>query len=191
MSVSKTAELLAVQNRYGMDYAVDIIELLEQQLNNANEELERRAKELDEVCGEDNKYKGMYKTAMTCVAENQERANMWFQKYDSLAKIHDKLEKSYRKVSITQPKSGLEDAEIIRHKEMKEAFPPLTIPSTPNPDSASDLILSNAMGNLSGCMVIGWEKDTGAMYTDNTIMDGGDCLWLLEQCKTAILGGDE
>lgn len=53
-------------------------------------------------------------------------------------------------------------------------------------DLPPDRILEQAIGKLKGVVVIGWDHD-GQFYGASSYADGGDCLWLLELCKKALL----
>lgn len=53
-------------------------------------------------------------------------------------------------------------------------------------DSNPDNILDAAKGNLESVLVIGWDKE-GEPYFSASMADGGDCLWLIEKCKKALL----
>ena len=53
-------------------------------------------------------------------------------------------------------------------------------------DLPPDRILEQAIGNLEGVIVIGYDKD-GQEYFASSYADGSDALWLLERCKKALL----
>lgn len=55
-------------------------------------------------------------------------------------------------------------------------------------DLPPDRVLRGAIGQLAGCVVIGWDND-GIEYFVSSYADGGDVLWLLERCKIALLQG--
>jgi hypothetical protein len=52
-----------------------------------------------------------------------------------------------------------------------------------NPDD----ILERAKGQLEGVVIIGFEKDDGALYAASSYADGGTVMWLLEACKKALM----
>ena len=54
-------------------------------------------------------------------------------------------------------------------------------------DLPVDRVLEQAKGNLEGVVIIGYDKD-GDSYFASTYADGGTVLWLIEQCKKALLG---
>ena len=54
-------------------------------------------------------------------------------------------------------------------------------------DLPVDRVLESAKEALEGVVIIGYDKD-GEHYFASTYSDGGDVLWLLEQCKKALLG---
>lgn len=47
-------------------------------------------------------------------------------------------------------------------------------------------VLSKATGELSGVVVLGYDKE-GEEYFASSYADGGDILWLLERCKLKLL----
>lgn len=53
-------------------------------------------------------------------------------------------------------------------------------------DLPADRVLSQAIGNLEGVIVIGFDQ-AGDFYAASSYADGGTALWLLEQCKRRIL----
>ena len=54
-------------------------------------------------------------------------------------------------------------------------------------DLPTDRVLEQARGHCSdGVIVIGYDDD-GDLYFASSIADGGDVLWLMEQCKLALL----
>ena len=58
-------------------------------------------------------------------------------------------------------------------------------------DLPPDRVLEGAKGKMEGVVLIGWDKD-GDFYGASSYADGGDVLWLLEQCKRMLLSmGDE
>ena len=58
-------------------------------------------------------------------------------------------------------------------------------------DLPTDTILEQAKGRCTdGALVIGYDED-GHMYFASSMADGGEALWLLEQCKLALLTGGE
>lgn len=58
-------------------------------------------------------------------------------------------------------------------------------------DLPADDILEQVKGQFEGVVLIGWGAD-GKMQFASSYADGGTVLWLLEQCKLALLniGGD-
>jgi hypothetical protein len=58
-------------------------------------------------------------------------------------------------------------------------------------DMDPDKVLRAAIGNLSGCIVIGWTKDDKEedqmMYMSSSIASGPEVLWLLEKTKNELL----
>lgn len=54
-------------------------------------------------------------------------------------------------------------------------------------DLPVDQILEKAKTQLKGVVIIGYDND-GDQYFASTYADGGDILWLLEQCKKQLLG---
>lgn len=59
-------------------------------------------------------------------------------------------------------------------------------------DLPPDRILDQAMDKLEGVVIIGWEKETGELYTASSLADGGEVIWMLEKTKLKLLeyGGD-
>ena len=55
-----------------------------------------------------------------------------------------------------------------------------------------DQVLEEAKGKMRTVILVGWDKD-GDMYFASTSANGPEVLWLLEQCKLALLdaGVDE
>lgn len=54
-------------------------------------------------------------------------------------------------------------------------------------DIPPDQVLDKAKAKgLTGCVVVGWDKD-GGIYFASSIADGGDVLWLLEHAKKQLL----
>ena len=53
-------------------------------------------------------------------------------------------------------------------------------------DLDADMVLENLKGKLEGFVYAGWDKE-GLFYAGSTYADGGDTLWLLEQCKRQLL----
>ena len=56
-------------------------------------------------------------------------------------------------------------------------------------DLPPDRILEEAKGTFEGVVLLGWNND-GKMYFASSYSDGGTVLWLLEQCKKALLDID-
>lgn len=57
----------------------------------------------------------------------------------------------------------------------------------------ADRTLKNLSGKLEGFILAGYDKD-GNEFFSSTYADGGDALWLLARCTTALLSqgdGDE
>lgn len=53
-------------------------------------------------------------------------------------------------------------------------------------DLDPDRVLSKALGQLKGAVVIGYDHD-GDLYVTSSYADGGDMLWALEQAKRKLL----
>ena len=54
-------------------------------------------------------------------------------------------------------------------------------------DISVERVLRKAQeAELSGVVVIGWDKD-GELYTASSMADGGDMLWMLEMTKKKLL----
>jgi hypothetical protein len=53
-------------------------------------------------------------------------------------------------------------------------------------DLPADRILENAIGELDGVVILGYQKD-GEEFFASSYADGGDVLWLLERCKKQLL----
>jgi len=54
-----------------------------------------------------------------------------------------------------------------------------------------DRTLENLVGKLEGFILAGYDKEGNEIFS-STYADGGNALWLLERCKTALLGqGDD
>lgn len=53
-------------------------------------------------------------------------------------------------------------------------------------DLPPDQILQEAIGEMSGVVVIGWDKDE-ELYCASSLADGGEVLWLLAQAKKKLL----
>jgi hypothetical protein len=53
-------------------------------------------------------------------------------------------------------------------------------------DLPVDRVLEGAIDKLEGVILIGYDKE-GDHYFASTYADGGDVLWLLEQCKQRLL----
>ncbi len=58
-------------------------------------------------------------------------------------------------------------------------------------DLESDQVLEEAKGVFDGVVLMGWDKNTDKLYFASSIADGGDILWLLEQCKHVLLNQEE
>lgn len=53
-------------------------------------------------------------------------------------------------------------------------------------DLDPDRVLSKALGQLEGAVVIGYDHE-GDLYVASSYADGGDMLWALEQAKRKLL----
>ena len=53
-------------------------------------------------------------------------------------------------------------------------------------DLDPDRVLTQAIGKLQGCLVLGFDQD-GEFYAASSYADGGNVLWLLEMGKKRIL----
>lgn len=53
-------------------------------------------------------------------------------------------------------------------------------------DLPPDRVLEGAKGTLDGLVIMGYDHE-GELYFASTYADGGEVLWLLEQCKAALL----
>lgn len=53
-------------------------------------------------------------------------------------------------------------------------------------DIPVDRVLSAAIGNLKGVVILGYDAD-GEQYFATTYADGGEVLWLLEKCKHELM----
>lgn len=49
-----------------------------------------------------------------------------------------------------------------------------------------DRVLEKAVGEMSGVVVLGYDKD-GNEYFASSYADGGEILWLLEMCKKRLM----
>jgi hypothetical protein len=56
-------------------------------------------------------------------------------------------------------------------------------------DLPVDRILTSAVGELEGVVILGYKKD-GSEYFAASYADGGSVLWLLERCKKQLLEVD-
>ena len=56
-------------------------------------------------------------------------------------------------------------------------------------DLPVDSVLEAAKGKLEGVVLFGYDND-GELYFASTYADGGDVLWLLENCKKQLLEVD-
>ena len=54
-------------------------------------------------------------------------------------------------------------------------------------DLPVDRVLDAAKDELQSVVLMGYKND-GSLYFSSTVADGGDVLWLMEQCKLALLG---
>jgi len=54
-------------------------------------------------------------------------------------------------------------------------------------DLPADRILESAKGKMEGVVIIGFDKD-GDVYSASSYADGGTVMWLLEACKTKMMG---
>ena len=57
-------------------------------------------------------------------------------------------------------------------------------------DLPVDKVLEAAKGELEGAVIMGYTKD-GDLYFASTYADGGEVLWLLENCKKKLLETDD
>jgi hypothetical protein len=57
-------------------------------------------------------------------------------------------------------------------------------------DIPVDRVLEQAKGELSGVVVLGFDKE-GKFYGASSYADGGTVLWLLESCKKMLLESGE
>ena len=53
-------------------------------------------------------------------------------------------------------------------------------------DLPVDRVLESAKDKLEGVVLLGYDKE-GGYYFASTYADGGDVLWLLENCKKQLL----
>jgi hypothetical protein len=53
-------------------------------------------------------------------------------------------------------------------------------------DLDADQVLENCKGQMEGVVLMGWDKD-GELFFASTYADGGNVLWLMEQCKKRLL----
>lgn len=53
-------------------------------------------------------------------------------------------------------------------------------------DIDPDQVLQEALGNVEGVVLIGYDK-TGEHYFASSYADGGEVLWLLEACKKKLM----
>ena len=53
-------------------------------------------------------------------------------------------------------------------------------------DLPPDRVLEQALGQLKTVVIMGYTED-GDRYFASSVADGGDVLWLLEQCKLDLL----
>ena len=54
--------------------------------------------------------------------------------------------------------------------------------NTTSLDIPPDRVLESAIGNLTECLVIGWDND-GQLYLASSTTCGPDVLWLIEKAK--------
>ena len=54
-------------------------------------------------------------------------------------------------------------------------------------DLPPDRILEAAKGKMKGVVIVGFDKD-GEVYAASSYADGGTVMWLLEACKTKMMG---
>ena len=57
-------------------------------------------------------------------------------------------------------------------------------------DIPPDKILTKATGKLKEAIVMGWDRDDN-LYFASSKADGGDCNWLIDKCKMALLEAGE
>lgn len=62
----------------------------------------------------------------------------------------------------------------------------VNFPGITSLDIPADQVLESAIGQLSGVLVLGYDKD-GREYFASSYADGGDMLWLLERAKKELL----
>ncbi len=53
-------------------------------------------------------------------------------------------------------------------------------------DMPPDRVLEKAIGQLDGVVIMGYDKEGEEVFF-SSIADGGEVLWLLEQCKLKLL----
>ncbi|HEX7891463.1 MAG TPA: hypothetical protein VF522_19080 [Ramlibacter sp.] len=53
-------------------------------------------------------------------------------------------------------------------------------------DLDPDTILERNKGDLSGVVIMGWDKEGNEVFA-SSYADGGTVLWLLERCKQRLL----
>lgn len=53
-------------------------------------------------------------------------------------------------------------------------------------DLPADKVLENAVGKMEGVVIMGYDKEGEEVFA-SSIADGGEVLWLLEQCKLKLL----
>ena len=62
----------------------------------------------------------------------------------------------------------------------------VTLPVVTRLNLDADRTLENLIGKLEGFILAGYDKD-GNEFFSSTYSDGGDALWLMERCKSALL----
>jgi hypothetical protein len=55
-------------------------------------------------------------------------------------------------------------------------------------DLPAERVLEAAKEHLEHVVLMGWDKE-GKLYFASTFSDGGDVLWIVEQCKRNLLSG--
>lgn len=53
-------------------------------------------------------------------------------------------------------------------------------------DLPADKVLENAIGKMDSVVIMGYNKEGEEVFA-SSIADGGEVLWLLEQCKLKLL----
>lgn len=76
---------------------------------------------------------------------------------------------------------------IVENQEQVHVAPVIPLGALTKLNLDPDVILENNKGRFGGFVIAGWDKDGKELFV-STYGDGGTALWLLERCKSALLG---